>query len=160
MTKKKVFFIWSRMLKNFFVRNLQIYKPNEMFVGKARSLPKAGAIQWCFSCVSYGFNYKPYTRLEMLAKDEHSSLWRFVNNGRKKFYNIKTRGQSNKTSLSIAYKFSWQARVLVFSKPFAREKHSSLLQKVINYRQKSFITFCPGPEWPKPAQRKDQEPIL
>ncbi len=62
------------MLKTFFVHNLQIYKPNEMFVGKTRSLPKVGAIERCFTRVSYGFTYKPCTRLEMVARDEHQLM--------------------------------------------------------------------------------------
>jgi hypothetical protein len=39
-------------------------------------------------------------KVEMLARDKHSSLLRtFVNYGRKKFYNIVSSGQSHKTIL-------------------------------------------------------------
>ncbi len=60
-----------------------------LFAGKPRSLPYSNAIQRFFNRVSSCFTNRHQTWLERLALDKHSSLLRkFVNYGRKKFYNI------------------------------------------------------------------------
>ncbi len=60
-----------------------------MFVGKARSLPYSAAPESYATWGGSGLTYKPYTRLERLAREKHSSFLRkFVNYGRKKFNNI------------------------------------------------------------------------
>jgi hypothetical protein len=53
-----------------------------------------------FTAVIYEFSYIVvcYTRLERFTKDKHSSLvQKFVNYGRKKFYNIGLGGETCKT---------------------------------------------------------------
>jgi hypothetical protein len=58
-------------------------------VGEARSLPKSGAPEMCFTQVGSGLTCKHQTRLDSLARDKHSSLIRkIVNYDRKKFYRI------------------------------------------------------------------------
>jgi hypothetical protein len=47
-----------------------------MFEGEAKSLPKSGAPERCFTQVGSDLNCKHQTRLEKLARDEHSSLLR------------------------------------------------------------------------------------
>ncbi len=60
-----------------------------MFVGRARSLPQSGSSERCFICLGSSLASKYQTRLERSASDKNSSLLRkFVNYGRKKFYNI------------------------------------------------------------------------
>ncbi len=49
-------------------------RPSLMFVGKARSLPLSRELERSFSQVGSGLTHKHETRLERLARDEHSSL--------------------------------------------------------------------------------------
>jgi len=42
----------------------------------------------CFTWLCTGFTLKYLTRLKKLAKDKQSSLFKFVNYGQSKFYNI------------------------------------------------------------------------
>jgi len=54
-------------------------------VDKARSLPKSGAPDRCFTLEGSGLTLKHLTRLERPAREEHSSLLQtFVNYGLKK----------------------------------------------------------------------------
>jgi hypothetical protein len=63
------------------------FQPNVMFAGKARSLPK----------LDYSDTHKHDAFLEIFPRDKHCSLFgRYINYGRKKFYNIGTRGRSGK----------------------------------------------------------------
>jgi hypothetical protein len=56
-----------------------------MFADKARSLPKSGAPERFSAEIGSGPTQNFYTRLQKLAKDKHSSLFRtFVIYGRKK----------------------------------------------------------------------------
>jgi hypothetical protein len=51
-----------------------------MFVGKARSTPKSGALERCFSRVDSSLSHKHQTKVKRLAGDKHSSLLQtFVN---------------------------------------------------------------------------------
>ncbi len=56
---------------------------------------------------------------------------------------LEAEGDVIKTFLSTIYKFSYQARELV-RQGWKSGKHSSLLQKFVNYGQKSFTTLGPG----------------
>jgi hypothetical protein len=76
-------------------RNKPLFVPSKpfplslMFEGMARSLPKSGAPERCFTWVGSCVTRKHYTILEMLARDTHSSLLpKFVTYGGKRFYNI------------------------------------------------------------------------
>jgi hypothetical protein len=69
-------------------------------VGKARSLPYSVAPQSFFNRVGSCFTNRHWTRLEKLALGKHSSLLqKFVNYGRKKFYNIGPRSWFGKSLL-------------------------------------------------------------
>jgi len=57
-----------------------------MFVGEARSLSYSGAPERSLTLVGSGLTRKHWTRLERLARDKNSSLWKSVNYDRKKFY--------------------------------------------------------------------------
>ncbi len=73
----------------------KLFQPSLMFVGKASCLPLSGGHEGYFTQVGSGLTCKHYTRLEKFASDKHSSLLRkFVNYGRKKFYNIDPWSQS------------------------------------------------------------------
>ncbi len=68
------------------VRPLQ---PSLIFVGKTRSLPKRCTFHLLHSRVGSSLTCTHYTKPQRLAVDKRSSLLRkFVNYGRKKFYNI------------------------------------------------------------------------
>ncbi len=43
------------------------------------------------------------------------------------------------------YTFGFPHKHYTRLEKLARDKHSSLLQKIVNYGQKSFITLVPGP---------------
>ncbi len=45
-----------------------------MFASKASTLPKSGAPEQCYTRVGSTLTLKHYIRLEMPAKDKHSSL--------------------------------------------------------------------------------------
>ncbi len=73
--------------------------------GKARRMPLSEAPEMSFTWVGSGRTHKYLTKLEMLAKDKYSSLFRtFVNYGRKKFCNFRPCTEVNKlaTSLNLA----------------------------------------------------------
>ncbi len=63
------------------------FQPSLVFVGKARSLPKSGALERSFTRVGSGLTHKIQDRLERLARDKHPSLLhQFVCYGRNKCY--------------------------------------------------------------------------
>ncbi len=70
-------------------------KPSLIFVGKARNLLKSETLEKCFTCVSFSLTRKHYIRLESPVWYKHSSLlFKFVNYGREKFYNIGPRSMT------------------------------------------------------------------
>ncbi len=56
-----------------------------------------------------------------------------------------TWGRCYKTFLSVIFVLSKSVCQNRLEKLVARDKHSSLVRKYVNYRQKSFITLAPGP---------------
>jgi hypothetical protein len=46
-----------------------------LWVGKAKSLPKSGASERCFNQLGSSLTRNHYTRLERLARDQHSNLY-------------------------------------------------------------------------------------
>ncbi len=65
------------------------FQPKEMFVGKAKSLPKWSNFGFSPLGQALGLTCTQKTKIEKLASDKHSSLLRtFVNYDRKKFHNI------------------------------------------------------------------------
>jgi len=93
-----------------------------------------------------------YTRLENLARDKHSSLLRIsVNYGCNKFY-------STGPSWGHCYKtfYVCNLRIFILSSSICENrleklvmnKHSTLLQKLVNYGQNSFITLSPVQVYP------------
>jgi hypothetical protein len=65
------------------------YHASLLFEGMARSLHKSEQPERSFPWVGLGLTRKHSTRLERLAKEKDSNLLqRFINYGRKKFYNI------------------------------------------------------------------------
>ncbi len=90
-----------------------------------------------------------YHMLKNLVRDKHSSLFRkFVNYGRKIFYNYYSWGQCYKT-FSVR-----DLRIFVISQSVCQtipekltnDKHSSLLRKSVNYGHKKFYNIEPWPE--------------
>jgi hypothetical protein len=70
-----------------------VFVPGKPFqatqVGEARSIPYCEAPERCCPWVGSGLTHKHQTRLERLARDNHSKLvQKFVNYGHKKFYRI------------------------------------------------------------------------
>jgi hypothetical protein len=88
----------------------------------------------------------------MLGRDQHSSLLqKFVHYGQKSFYNIGPGACTIKLITAVIYRFSLKVRVLqsmvgpwpypqTFTRleKLARDKHSSLLQKFVNYGRDKF----------------------
>ncbi len=73
-----------------------------MFVGKAKSIPKSGAPEMCFTQVGSGLTHKYQARLEKNPRGKYSSLLqKSVNYGRKKFCNI---GLRNKYFCTVIFK--------------------------------------------------------
>ncbi len=80
--------LWIFLISSGFVPGKR-FQHSLMLVGKARSLSYSGAPEKCFTQVSSGLTCKYYTWSERLASEKHSGLLqKFVNYGRKKFYNI------------------------------------------------------------------------
>ncbi len=72
-------------------------------VGEARSITYCEAPERCSPWVGSGLTHKHQTRLERLARDNHSKLiQKFVNYGHKKFYRIG----------------SWFEKILIWSSTF------------------------------------------
>ncbi len=70
------------------------FQSSLMSVRKARSLPKSGASERCFTRAGSYLTCKHWIRLERPAGDRHSTLLQaFLNNGRKKLYKIRPRSQ-------------------------------------------------------------------
>jgi hypothetical protein len=83
-------------------------------VGKARSLPKSGAPEMCFTLVGSCLTCKQYTILERLSRGKRSSLLqKFVTYDRKQFNNIASRYTTFLSSLRLSENklecFSWLA---------------------------------------------------
>jgi hypothetical protein len=103
--------------------------------------------RWSFTQVGSCLTQKHYIKLQRPPRNKHSSLLRkFVIYGCKKYYNIVPWGQCCIKLLSVFYKFSFYGRIFVRLdlKKVGRDKHASLLPKIINYGHKSFITLWPG----------------
>jgi hypothetical protein len=84
--------------------------------------------------------------MKNLVMDKHSSLLRkLLNYGPKRFSTFAPGPNTIKSFLPVIYKFLLSERMSVRLK-LAMDKHSSLLQKIINYRQKSFIKLATGPK--------------
>ncbi len=83
------------------------------------------------------------TRLEKLARDKHSSLLcKFVNYGRKKFYNVGACVQCYKNFLLVIQEFILSQSVCQTRlEKLARDKHSSLLCSYVNYGRKKFYNI-------------------
>ncbi len=87
------------------------------------------------------------TRLEKLTSDKHSILLRIFVNYRQKSFITLTPGANVIKLFSVR-----DLQIFVLSptvswtrlEKLARDKHSVLLRKFVNYRQKSFITLTPG----------------
>ncbi len=110
---------WRQCYKTFFVRNLRIF------------------VQIYSVC---------QTRLEELSRDKHSSLLqKFVNYRQIKFYNIGPWRQCYKTFFVRNLRIFVQIYSVCQTKleELSRNKHSSLLQKFINYRQMKFYNIGP-----------------
>ncbi len=106
---------WGQSYKTFYRRNLQIYTVSQSICQPS---------------------------LEKLDRNKHSSLVRkFVNYGHKKFYYTGTGGQSYKTfygrNLQI-YTLS-QSVCQPKMEKLAKDKHSSLVRKFVNYGHKNVL---------------------
>jgi hypothetical protein len=87
---------YGRKLLNFRSKLECFPQLSLMFGGQVTSLLWSRAPERCFTWVSSCLTSKHYTILQRLARDKHSSLLRkFVNCGRKKFYNIGPRWTRN-----------------------------------------------------------------
>jgi hypothetical protein len=76
---------------------LSLPQPSLMFLGTEETYLSVKQLKGCLIWVSSGLLYKHYTRLEMLARDKHSSLLRkFVIYDCKWFYNIGAKRQCYK----------------------------------------------------------------
>ncbi len=110
---------------------------------------------WCSTLgQAPGLTHKHQTRLERLAKDKHSTLFKkFVTYGRKKIHNIVTCGLCYKTFYGrklplFRCSTLGQAPVLTHKhqtrlESLAKDKHSSLLQKIVTYDRKKFYKIVP-----------------
>ncbi len=117
------------------------FQPSLKSVAMVRSLSQRVPFQ-----VGSELAGKQYTRLEKFARDTHSNVLQvFINYGRKMFYDIEHRGQCYKTFLV----HNLQIFILSLSvcqtrfEKFARDKHSSLLQKSVNHDCKRFYNIEP-----------------
>jgi len=76
-----------------FVRG-KLFQPSQTFEGKVRANPSGAPFSFSLLPEAFGLTCSHKTSMEKLDKDKHPSLFRrFVNYGRKKYYNIDPRSE-------------------------------------------------------------------